>query len=168
MPLLAGMLGCAMQRVTISLDEDLAAAFDKLVATTGYQSRSEAVRDLVREKVEKRRLARDDDGLCVASLSYVYDHHVRDLATRLVEVQHTHHDLVIATTHVHLDHDTCLETTLLKGPAKAVRALSDAISAERGVRFAEINLISVTANDDHGAAVTHHHHGHAHLTPPKG
>lgn len=157
-----------MQRVTISLDEDLASAFDQLVSATGYQSRSEAVRDLVRDKVEKRRLDRDDQGLCVASLSYVFDHHVRDLATRLVEMQHAHHDLVIATTHVHLDHDTCLETTLLKGPAKAVRALADAVSAERGVRHAEINLISVTPNDDHGGHGGHHHHGHTHLTPAKG
>lgn len=157
-----------MQRITVSLDEDLAKSFDQLLQEQGYRSRSEAVRDIVRETVERRRLSAGGSGACVASLSYVYNHHVRDLASRLVEIQHAHHELIIATTHVHLDHENCLETTLLKGPTVEVRALSDAIRAERGVRFAETNLISVALNDQHHDAEGHRHTGHQHLSPIRG
>ena len=131
-----------MQRVTISIDEDLAGAFDSLIQAQGYQSRSEAVRDLVRQAVEARRQHESAQGFSVASLSYVYDHHARALAQRLVEFQHDHHDIVVATTHVHLDHDSCLETSILRGATVAIRALADLIQAERGVRFAKINMIS--------------------------
>ena len=131
-----------MLRVTVSLDENTATAFDALAAAQGYASRSEAVRDLVRRAVDSRRLAASGDGTCVANLSYVYDHHARSLAGRLVALQHRHHALVIATTHVHLDHQTCLESTLLKGRIDDVRSLADGIQAERGVRYGAINLVS--------------------------
>lgn len=131
-----------MQRVTISLDDESARGFDALVVEQGYASRSEAVRDLVRRAVDDRRLQRRGDGLCVANLSYVYDHHVRSLAGRLMDLQHRHHGLVISTTHVHLDHHACLESTLLKGRIDAVRGLADGIRAERGVRYGAINLVS--------------------------
>ena len=124
-----------MQRLTISLDNRLAEAFDTLVSQQGYQSRSEAVRELIMRAVEQRRVERADDGLCVANLSYVFDHHTRQLAKRLTALQHEHHGLVIASTHVHLDHDTCLESTLMRGPTDQVRALGDCIKAERGVRL---------------------------------
>lgn len=132
-----------MQRVTISLEEDVAAAFDVLLQEQGYQSRSEAVRDLIRREVDSRRLQQAGDHLCVANLSYVYDHHVRSLAGRLVALQHDHHEIVVSTTHVHLDHDNCLESTILKGPTDAVRSLADGIQAERGVRFAALNLVGM-------------------------
>ena len=132
-----------MQRVTVSLDEEVATAFDALSRERGYRSRSEAVRDLVRRAVDDRQLERADAGSCVASLSYVYDHHTRSLSKRVMELQHDHHALVIATTHVHLDHDTCIETAILRGPVDAVRALADTIQAERGVRFAAINVVSM-------------------------
>lgn len=131
-----------MQRVTVSLDEDVAAAFDALSVAQGYASRSEAVRDLVRRAVDSRRLEVVGDGSCVANLSYVYDHHARSLAGRLAALQHRHHELVISTTHVHLDHHTCLESTLLKGRIDDVRSLADGIQAERGVRYGAINLVS--------------------------
>ena len=102
-----------MQRVTVSLDEDVAAAFYWLALEQGYASRSEAVRDLVRRAVDARRLQQTGNSLCVANVSFVYDHHVRSLAQRLLALQHDHHDLVISTTHVHLDHDNCLESTIL-------------------------------------------------------
>ncbi len=146
-----------MQRLTISLDDDLDQAFDDLMKDKGYQSKSEAMRDLVREAVEARRMEKTGNGECVASLSYVYDHHVRDLAQRIVEMQHDHHDIVISTMHVHLDHDTCLENTILRGPTMSVRKLADRIQAERGVRFAKINLISADPPHVHEHAGDHHH-----------
>jgi CopG family transcriptional regulator, nickel-responsive regulator len=157
-----------MQRVTISIEEPLAEAFDKLVSETGYQNRSEAVRDLVRQAVEERRLEAAPGAYCVASLSYVYDYRTRDIASRLAQIGHDNHDLVVSTTQVPLDHETCFASTILKGSTEAVRALSDRIRAERGVRFGAINLISVDPNDSHSHAGGHQHHGHAHLSPHRG
>ena len=159
-----------MQRLTISIDDALADEFDALTAEQGYTSRSEAMRDLVRQAVEARRLAETEAGYCVANLSYIYDHGTRALAQRLNEMQHAHHHLVVSTMHSHLDHDTCLETSILRGSVKAVRTLADAIKAERGVRFTELNLISVSPNSHHPVeAHGEHDHGpNEHFSPHRG
>ena len=155
-----------MERITMSIDERLAHEFDALIAQRGYTSRSEAMRDLLRREVEAGRMAQDARAFCVASLSYVYNHHERDLAERLTEAQHAQHELVVAATHVHLDHEHCLETLILKGSTRAVRALSDRLQAERGVRHGQINVITVEPGDEHHNPGTHHHHhGRLHLIP---
>lgn len=157
-----------MQRVTISLDDELAAQFDVVVRERRYASRSEAVRDLVRELVDRERLAAARRGTCVANLSYVYDHRIRSLAQRLLDLQHDHHTLVVATTHMILDHQSSLETVLLRGATVDVDALADRIIAERGVRFGAVNVISVEGNDDHVEPAPHRHQGHAHVSPHPG
>lgn len=131
-----------MQRLTISVDDALAASFDELVTARGYTSRSEAMRDLVRRAVDEQRVETAGDAPCIASLSYVFDHHLRDMPQRLTAIEHDHHELVVSTTHVHLDHNTCLESTILRGPIDDVRALANKVQAERGVRFGALNLIS--------------------------
>jgi CopG family nickel-responsive transcriptional regulator len=146
-----------MERFTISLDDQLAQAFDDLIRRRGYGNRSEAVRDMIRRELEQDRLARDEAPHCVAGLSYVYDHHERQLAERLTDIQHHAHDLVVSSMHVHLDHDTCLETLILRGHTTEVRALADQMAAERGVRHAQLNLVPV----DVEAAGHHHHHTHS-------
>ncbi len=157
-----------MQRVTISLDDDLAARFDAIVRERAYTSRSEAVRDLVRQLVDGERLAASRGGSCVASLSYVYDHRTRALAQRLLDLQHAQHDIVVATMHVVLDHESSLETVMLRGSTAAVDAFAAQVIAERGVRFGAVNVISVKANDDHADPAPHYHHGHAHVSPYRG
>ncbi|WP_034411991.1 nickel-responsive transcriptional regulator NikR [Derxia gummosa] len=150
-----------MDRLTISLPEDLATAFDRLIARQGYGNRSEAMRDLIRRAVENDRLARAEAPHCVASVSYVYNHHERVASDRLMEVQHEHHDLTVASLHAHLDHEHCIETLLLKGPTNAVRQCAERIVAERGVRHGNIHvvpLVEVGAPHVHG-------HGHAHDHP---
>ena len=154
-----------MERITMSLDEDLARDFDELIRARGYDSRSEAMRDLLRREIEAHRQTRDTKGQCVAILSYVYNHHERNLAERLMESQHRHHDLVVSTMHVHLDHEHCLEGAVLKGPVTAVREFADRTQSERGVRHAQINLVSVTASESHLRFAPHRHPGHAHLKP---
>lgn len=158
-----------LERFTVSLDADLAAAFDRLSAERGYRNRSEAVRDLLRGALEHSRQQGADAGHCVANLSYVYNHHERDLAERLTELQHNQHDLTVATMHAHLDHENCLESVILRGAAPAVRAFADALMAERGVRHGHLNLVSVEVDGGHD-----HHHGyvprgrlrtHLHLKP---
>ena len=161
-----------MERITISIDEELAAEFDRLIARRGYKNRSEAVRDLVRAHLEAERVGQEQEGKeghCVANLSYVYNHHERDLAERLTTLQHGQHDLTVATMHAHLDHDNCLESVILRGATAAVRAFADAMTAERGVRHGQLNLVSVDVSGGHD-----HQHGyvprgkvrtHMHLRP---
>jgi CopG family nickel-responsive transcriptional regulator len=142
-----------MERFTISLDESLAREFDDLIRRRGYANRSEAVRDMLRSELEIDRLARDEAPHCVAALSYIYDHHERQLAERLTDMQHHAHDLVVSTMHVHLDHDHCLETLFLRGDTAATRRFADLLAAERGVRHAQLNLIPVDVE-----SAGHHHH----------
>jgi CopG family nickel-responsive transcriptional regulator len=150
-----------MDRFTISLDEELAVAFDELIKQRGYTTRSEAVRDILRDRLQLRDQARERNGFCIACLSYVYNHHERQLSERLAELQHAHHELTISTMHVHLDHEQCLETVTLKGPAKAVRQFAEQIMAEKGVRHGQLNLISVDLGQSH----KHDGTKHRHLTP---
>lgn len=148
-----------MERFTISLSDELAAEFDQWIAARGYSNRSEAVRDLLRKEIETKRLTQDQAIYSIATLSYVYNHHERNLAERLTGHQHDAHDLVVSSMHVHLDHDDCMETLFLKGLTQRIRSLAEKMSAETGVRHASLNLVSVKL-----APVTHHHdhHGHSH------
>lgn len=157
-----------MQRITISIDEALGGTLDALLGARGYRSRSEGMRDLVREAVEAWRIEQHAAAHCVASLSYIYNGQTRTLAQRLSDLQHAHHDLVAAATLVHLDHDHTLETVILRGETTAVRAFADQLRAERGVRFAALNLIGVDADDHHSHPGAHDHAGHVHLSPKPG
>lgn len=146
-----------MERFTISLDDSLAEEFDRLIAEHGYDNRSEAVRDILRRHLDRWRESNDAEGPCVATLSYVYNHHERDLVERLAVIQHERHDLTVSTMHAHLDHERCIETVILKGPASAVRELANAISSERGVHQGQLNLVMTEAD-----AMRHESHGHPH------
>jgi CopG family nickel-responsive transcriptional regulator len=148
-----------MERITISLPEELATEFDRLIAERGYDNRSEAVRDILRSHLDRMREAREADGHCVANMSYVYNHHERELAERLMSLQHAHHDLAVSTMHAHLDHDHCIESVILKGPVQAVRKFANALAAERGVRHGQLNLVmvDVTAAHSHGSGQAHVH-----------
>jgi CopG family nickel-responsive transcriptional regulator len=157
-----------MQRVTITLDDDLVAGIDQLVESRGYQGRSEAMRDLARAGL---REAAEDDGRtgdCVAALVYVFDHHARDLAKRLTRVFHDHHDLTISTLHVHLDHDTCMEVSVLRGNTAAVRHVGDHVIAERGVQYGRLVMAPAEIEGEihsHGGAKPRRH-THTHVRKP--
>ena len=152
-----------MERFTISLDETLAHEFDQLIRKKGYQNRSEAVRDMLRDLLKSDRLERQEAPYCVAALSYVYNHHARDLAERLTNLQHQHHDLVLSTMHVHLDHDDCLETLMLRGATAEVSTFANALMAEPQVRHGQLNLVPVDLDEDEH---THaHRHRHVHSSP---
>lgn len=158
-------MGFAMQRFTISLDEDLAQAFDQLIADRGYENRSEAVRDLIRERLGSTMLAPTHTHWCAATVSYVYDHHEHLVTGRLMALQHEHHDLVISSTRTHLDHDNCLETVVLRGPTAAVMACASQMIALRGVRHGHIHQLALR---EEGHAHRHAHGSlerHKHLTP---
>ena len=150
-----------MQRITITIDDSLLEVLDAAVERHGYASRSEAVRDMIRDTA-RQDAALADASPCVAVLAYVYDHETRALAQRLTQSLHDHHDLTVAGMHVHLDHESCLDVSVLKGKASAVRGLADTLTAQRGVRYANLHLVPVRvskARHEHGAGK--HTHVHA-------
>jgi CopG family nickel-responsive transcriptional regulator len=147
-----------MQRVTVTLDGDLVAEIDRFIETRAYQSRSEALRDLVRSGLHQAYGETGGSKDCVAALVYVYDHDVRDLAKRLADARRHHHDLTIATTSVDLGHESSLDVALLKGPAADVRRFAEKVIAERGVRHGRLTLVPVEIDRD-----THAHGSGAHL-----
>jgi CopG family nickel-responsive transcriptional regulator len=129
------------ERFTISLDARLAREFDALIRARGYQNRSEAVRDVLRRHLETDRLRTEQAPFCVGSLSYIYNHHERELAERLTAFQHEHHDLVVSTMHAHLDHESCIESVIVRGPTQEVRRFADHLIAQPGVRHGALNLV---------------------------
>jgi len=147
-----------MRRITISVDDDLADAFDRLVAEKRYENRSEAFRDLLRDELDKKRLQAGDAKHCVGVLSYVYDHHQRDLPRRLTSMQHEQHDVTVAMLHAHLDHDNCIESVILRGPTASVLAFAQSMIAEKGVRHGEFRPIPVDLD-------VPRHHIHHHMRP---
>ncbi|MEC5215087.1 CopG family nickel-responsive transcriptional regulator [Actimicrobium sp. GrIS 1.19] len=149
-----------MRRITISVEESLAEQFDKLIETRGYANRSEAFRDLLRNHIESERKSHGGALHCIATVSYIYNHHERELSSRLASAQHDHHDLCVTTTHVHLDHDNCLETVVLRGRVNAVSAFADSLVAQSGVRHGNIHIVPVQRE-----AATGGRHPHVHLMP---
>lgn len=154
-----------MRRMTISMDDELAELFDQFMSCKSYTSRSEAIRDLLRGEIEREVIDAGSSHECVGALSYIYNHHERQLASRLAAMHHDHHDVTVATTHAHLDHDHCIETVILRGETAVVVKFAESVIAEKGVRHGKFNVIPVES-DDHG----HHHgpgkgHRHSHVRP---
>jgi CopG family nickel-responsive transcriptional regulator len=152
-----------MQRTTITLDDDLGVRLDEYMAERGYDNRSEAIRDLLRAGLQDQFTFEQPDKQCVGAAVYVYDHEARDLARRLTTIGHEHHDLSLATLHVHLDHESCLEISVLRGTGAEVRHYADHVIAERGVRYGRLVLVSLEASAEthsHGSGTARHSHVH--------
>ncbi|MGG5817821.1 nickel-responsive transcriptional regulator NikR [Falsiroseomonas sp. HW251] len=147
------------QRVTVTLDDDTAGALDAFMARRGYANRSEAMRDLIHGGLARAaEEAGDPPGDCVAVVSFAYDHDERELGRRLLDTQHAHHEIGVATLHAHLDAHHCVEVALLRGPAREVRPFAEALIAERGVRLGRLNLMPAP-----GGA---HRHDRGHTAEP--
>lgn len=136
----------------MSLDDELADAFEAIVQARGYANRSEAFRDLLRTELGQSHQRNHPDGPCVGTLSYVYNHHARQLALRLTDMQHAHHELTVSTTHAHLDHDHCIEVVILRGATQAVQAFAESVIAQPGVSHGQLHLVPMNEQ-------------HAHLVP---
>lgn len=143
-----------MQRATISMSDEFAEELQSFMTARGYDNRSEALRALAQIGLEHAKQETRPTIGCVATLSYVYDHHIRELAKRLTAASHDHHDLGLATMHVHLDHQNCLEIMVLRGSVETVRAFANAVLSERGVHSGHLAVIPIEMN----APL----HGHAH------
>ncbi len=123
-------------RFGVSLEAELLGEFDALCTRRGYASRSEALRDIIRETLlaDKAGRALDEGQPVTGVLTIVYDHHRYDLSQQLTSKQHDAHGCVTATLHVHLDHYNCLEVVILQGQAAEVARLADSLRAVRGVK----------------------------------
>ena len=130
-----------LTRISISLESALLEAFDHHNKDKGYANRSEAIRDLIRDRLIHEE-AEHAEGEQVAVVMLVYDHHARELAARLIDKQHHHHDLVVSSLHIHLGERHCLEVSVLRGPSAKVRHLGDELLATKGVLHGEVILTS--------------------------
>lgn len=152
-----------MQRVTMTIDDDLLKEIDAFCRRKGYQSRSEGLRDIVRSELTRASVFAaeipGDDEICHATLTYVYNHETRALASRLTTNHHHHSNMSISTTHVHMDHDNCLEVSILRGPVGKLQAFADSVISQRGVRHGALHIMqpepaSTPKRNPH----RHHHH----------
>ena len=126
-------------RFSTALEPDLLVAFDSFLTRHGYQNRSEAVRDLIRKEMVEEQW-RSAQGSVVGVISLAYAHQQHKLQDHLTDLQHENHDLILSTTHVHLDHDNCLEVILVRGRASRVKTLADRLIALRGVKHGNLTI----------------------------
>lgn len=126
-------------RFGVSLDSDLLDKFDLLCEEQSYQTRSEAIRDLIRNTLVKKEWE-DTDREIAGTLTMVYDHHQSQLAQRLTELQHEAHEVIMSSLHVHLDHHNCLEVLVLKGSGEVVRRLGQKLISTKGVKHGKLSL----------------------------
>jgi CopG family nickel-responsive transcriptional regulator len=130
-------------RTGVSLERELLEQFDESIARRGYGNRSEAIRDLIRDRLISEHA--DKNQVIVGTLTIIYDHHRPNLTEKLVEAQHRAGSSVLAATHVHLDHHHCLEVVIMKGRASVVRGLADRIISLRGVNHGQLVITSTNS-----------------------
>jgi CopG family nickel-responsive transcriptional regulator len=130
-----------ISRFGVSLAEELLAEFDRSIESKGYASRSEAIRDLIRDYLAEQAW-KAGRGPAVGTVTLVYDHHVPDLQERLTDVQHKHAGVVVSTLHVHLERHRCLEVLVVRGRANDIRALADRLIGARGVKHGKLTLVA--------------------------
>jgi CopG family nickel-responsive transcriptional regulator len=127
-------------RFGVSLEEALLHNFDSLIKKRKYTNRSEAIRDLIRQELLKKEL--EEDLEVAGAITFIYDHHQRDLLHKIIDVQHDHQDIIQSSQHIHLDHHSCLEIVAVKGNSKKVSDLADTLKALKGVKHGSLSMSS--------------------------
>jgi CopG family nickel-responsive transcriptional regulator len=130
-----------LSRIGVSIDSALLRRFDSYISDKGYDNRSEAFRDLIRDQLVNSVVIADN-AFVVGSVTLIYDHHARLLPEKLADLQHDHHELIISTLHAHLDHETCLEVIILRGKSKDVQKLADQLISTKGVQHGRLVMSS--------------------------
>jgi CopG family nickel-responsive transcriptional regulator len=125
-------------RFGVSLDQKLLKTFDQHIQRRRYTNRSEALRDLIRDNLVGQEW--DGDKETVGTITFVYDHHVRDLMSKLTDIQHDYHAKILSGLHVHLDHDHCLEVLVVKGKGSEIRQVADALVSVKGVKHGKLTM----------------------------
>lgn len=126
-------------RYGVSIDKELQDKVDALLEKKGYKNRSEAIRDLFREKLISEA-HEDKSSLGMGTISIVYDHHIPELSSKLTEIQHDLQDIVIASTHVHIDHHNCMEVIMVKGVLAQLEQLANRLSVVKGVKTGKLTI----------------------------
>jgi CopG family nickel-responsive transcriptional regulator len=152
----------SLQRFGVSMDEELLKRFDEIISRRGYATRSEAIRDMVRESLEEEALM-DDEAESVGTISLVYNHHARNLNAKLTAAQHSALDLISSNLHIHLDEDRCLEVLVVRGVYHRVRGLAENLISIKGVKHGKFVTTIDTAAEPHAP----HPHPHPKKLLPK-
>lgn len=143
-----------LSRIGVALDSELLERFDSLIGRLGYTNRSEAFRDLIRDRLVAEKTA-NPKSTVVGSVTLIYDHHAHGVTERLTELQHEHHQLVVSTSHAHLDHDSCLEVLIVHGLAKSVEEFAGRMIGLKGVQHGRLVMTAAEP-------VSKHKHSHKH------
>jgi len=144
-----------LSRFGVSIDSDLLDRFDSFIKDKGYENRSEALRDLIRDRLVDSVVV-GGNGSVVGTVTLIYDHHTRLLPEKLTDLQHEHHEIIISTLHAHLDHENCLEVIVLRGKSRDVQKLADRLISTKGVRHGRLVMSSPETVSGHSK--TQHRH----------
>jgi CopG family nickel-responsive transcriptional regulator len=149
-----------LSRIGIALDSELLKRFDRSIELRGYTNRSEAFRDLIRDRLVTEQTAAPD-AVVVGTVTLIYDHHASGITEKLTEIQHEHHELVLSTSHAHLDHDSCLEVLIVHGKSAKVEQFADLLIGLKGVQHGRL-VMTVPAHPIEHSHEPAHKHSHKH------
>lgn len=128
-------------RFGVSIGDGLLQKFDAMIEKKNYTNRSEAIRDLIRDRLVEAEIEDKNSGYkAIGTITLVYDHHTREIGDRLTDIAHDHHELILSSIHVHLTHNSCLEVILVKGCGKELRSLSNRLISIKGVKHGKLVL----------------------------
>ena len=130
-----------VSRFSVSLPPTLLKQFDEIVGGKGYANRSQAIADMIRAQLVEHRQKFGTEEIA-GTITLVYDHHKQHVQAALTDIQHDHHQVIVSSIHVHLDHDNCLEVLVVKGKAGAVKKIADALISTKGVKHGQLTLAS--------------------------
>lgn len=151
-----------LSRIGIAIDSDLLNRFDRSIQNSGYTNRSEAFRDLIRDRLVGERTA-TPSAIVVGTVTLIYDHDAHGVGEKLTQLQHEHHDLVVSTSHAHLDHDSCLEVLIVHGKSDEVELFADRLIGLRGVQHGRlVKTVPAHALDTDKKTARKHTHKHPH------
>lgn len=134
-----------VERFGVSMEQEMLEQFDSIVESRGYQSRSEAIRDLVRQEMVRQEWS-DPSAEVVGTITIVYEHHEHELSNTLADLQHQFHQSILCSTHIHLDAHNCLEVIIVRGESAKVTFIANSLMATRGVKHGQ--LVSTTTGSN--------------------
>jgi CopG family transcriptional regulator, nickel-responsive regulator len=148
-----------LSRIGVALDSDLLKRFDDFISRLGYTNRSEAFRDLIRDRLVAEQTA-TPSAVVVGTVTLIYDHHAHGVTEKLTEIQHANHQLVVSTSHAHLDHDSCLEVLIVHGKSRLVEEFAGRLIGLKGVQHGR--LVMTVAQPASGSAHPGNRKPHTH------
>ena len=126
-------------RFSVSVPKELAKQLDRMAREKGYDNRSLAVADMIRAHLVDHRQNLGDQEIA-GTITLVYDHHKQHVQAALTDIQHDHHDVIVSTLHVHLDHHNCLEVLVVRGKAGLIKRIADELIAAKGVKHGKLTV----------------------------